>query len=119
MRAEGGAEAAASPASGNGSLAGVAVAAGVALFVLTRATGGVSLAALQAEAVPIEAALSNGRPTVVEFYADWCEVCREAAPNIADVERSLKDRLNFVMLNVDNAKARARLTQPSQLRCRP
>jgi hypothetical protein len=33
-------------------------------------------------------------------------VCRETAPNIADVERSLKDRLNFVMLNVDNAKVR-------------
>ncbi|XVF02879.1 hypothetical protein REPUB_Repub04eG0212900 [Reevesia pubescens] len=32
-------------------------------------------------------ALSNGKPTVVEFYADWCE-----------------DRVNFVMLNVDNTK---------------
>jgi thiol-disulfide isomerase/thioredoxin len=114
VRAEG--DAAASPppepsapppgASGNTALAGAAVAAGVALFVLTRATGGVSLAALQAESVPIEQALRNGRPTVVEFYADWCEVCRETAPNIADVERSLKDRLNFVMLNVDNAKVR-------------
>ncbi len=34
------------------------------------------------------------------------QVCRETAPNVMDVERSLKDRINFVMLNVDNAKAR-------------
>jgi hypothetical protein len=36
-------------------------------------------------------------------------VCRETAPNVMDVERSLKDRINFVMLNVDNAKARTRV----------
>jgi thiol-disulfide isomerase/thioredoxin len=68
--------------------------------------------------VPIEQALSNGRPTVLEFYADWCEVCRETAPNVMDVERSLKDRVNFVMLNVDNAKAR-RARAPAQRACVP
>ncbi len=94
------------PASGNGTLAGAAVAVGVALFFFSRALTGPSLAALEAEAVPIERALGNGLPTVVEFYADWCEVCRETAPNVMEVERSLKDRVNFVMLNVDNAKAR-------------
>ena len=65
--------AAAPPAGGNGgALAGGAVGFGVALFLVARLTaGGPSFAALESESVPLDAALRNGRPTVVEFYADW------------------------------------------------
>jgi hypothetical protein len=60
---------------GNTGLAGGAVAAGVALFLAVRLlTGGPSIAALEQEAVPLDVALRNGKPTVVEFYASWC-VC--------------------------------------------
>ena len=55
---------------GKGLLAGGAVGLGVALFLAARLTvGGPSFAALEAGAVPLDAALSNGRPTVLEFYA--------------------------------------------------
>ena len=47
-------------------------------------------------------ALNNGKPTLVEFYADWCEICREMAPSIIALERTKSDKLNFVMLNVEN-----------------
>ncbi|KAA3483075.1 thioredoxin-like protein HCF164, chloroplastic [Gossypium australe] len=78
--------------------------AAVGLFMSSRLDFGVSLKDLSAAAVPYEEALSNGKPTVVEFYADWCEVCRELAPDIYKVEQQYRDSVNFVMLNVDNTK---------------
>ncbi|XP_022735642.1 thioredoxin-like protein HCF164, chloroplastic [Durio zibethinus] len=78
--------------------------AAASLFLLSRIDFGVSLKDLSAVAVPYEEALSNGKPTVIEFYADWCEVCWELAPDVYKVEQQYRDHANFVMLNVDNTK---------------
>ncbi|CAK9163612.1 unnamed protein product [Ilex paraguariensis] len=88
----------------NRQIAVVSILAAVGLFASTRLDLGISLKDLSAAALPYEQALSNGKPTVVEFYADWCEVCRELAPDVYKVEQQYKDRVNFVMLNVDNTK---------------
>jgi hypothetical protein len=69
-----------STSSGGAGIAGSAVGAGVALFIVSRLlSGGASLAALESDAVPLDAALRNGRPTVVEFYASWCAASAAAA----------------------------------------
>ena len=51
-----------------------------------------------------QTALTNGRPTLIEFYADWCQVCREMAPSILELEKKSRDRLDVVLVNVDNPR---------------
>jgi len=85
-------------------LASVLVAVGLFTSGRLETLVGPGLNQLTANAIPYEEALVNGRPTVVEFYADWCEVCREMAKEVYRVEEEYKDRINFVMLNVDNSK---------------
>ncbi|BBN08345.1 hypothetical protein MPTK1_4g10810 [Marchantia polymorpha subsp. ruderalis] len=90
---------------GNQLVAVASVTIAVGLFALGRVGGATpSLPQLAAQSIPYEEALGNGRPTVVEFYADWCEVCREMAKDVFVVEQEYKDKINFVMLNVDNTK---------------
>jgi thiol-disulfide isomerase/thioredoxin len=49
-------------------------------------------------------ALTNGKPTMVEFYADWCEACRAMAPAMETMEQLHRGQLNVVLLNVDNPR---------------
>ena len=51
-----------------------------------------------------EVALSNGKPTYLEFYAEWCEICKEMAPEIKQLKKDFDSEINFVFLNVDNPK---------------
>jgi thiol-disulfide isomerase/thioredoxin len=62
------------------------------------------LEALARRSPELSVALANGRPTIVEFYADWCEACRSMAPALDGVESREHDQLNVVLLNVDNPR---------------
>ncbi len=88
----------------------VAVAIAIGIYV-GKTQAPVSLAALAERSLPLEVALSNGKPTILEFYAEWCSACQAMAPIIAELEASFNGEVNLVMLNVDNTKWLPELAQ--------
>ena len=86
-------------------LAAVAALLVVLLFWLR---GGLHPAAplerLARQSPDLTTALNNGRPTLVEFYADWCEACRTMAPAMETIEQKRRGALDVVLLNVDNPR---------------
>ncbi|HEY9761586.1 MAG TPA: thioredoxin family protein [Trichocoleus sp.] len=84
-------------------LAAVLLAIAIFLGIRTQSPTA-SLSTLAESAVPLETALTNGKPTFVEFYANWCTTCQAMAGDMASLKEAYNDRVNFVMLNVDNSK---------------
>ncbi|MCU0524151.1 MAG: thioredoxin family protein [Elainella sp. Prado103] len=83
----------------------VSVILGVAVFLgMQTGSSTGTLAALAKSATPLEIALSNHRPTLMEFYADWCTSCQAMAKDMGELKQEYGQAVNFVMLNVDNNK---------------
>lgn len=83
----------------------VAVLLSISVFLgLQTQVNGTSLTAMAESSVPLENALRSNKPSLVEFYADWCTSCQTMAGDMAALRDEYGDRINFVMLNVDNSK---------------
>ena len=83
----------------------VAIVLGIALVIGSQTSfNDQSLEAQAQAATPLEVAISNNKPTLMEFYANWCTSCQAMSTDLAKLKQEYKDKINFVMLNVDNSK---------------
>lgn len=89
----------------NFAIALVAIVLSMAVFLgLRTETAPGLLSAMAEDSVPLEVATTNGKPTLLEFYANWCTSCQAMAPDLETLKQQYGEQINFVMLNVDNSK---------------
>ncbi len=84
-------------------LVAIALSSVLALAMQTG-TVGLTLETQAKKATPIEVAVNNGKPSLIEFYANWCTSCQSMAKDLATLKQEYQNGVNFVMLNVDNSK---------------
>jgi thioredoxin 1 len=49
--------------------------------------------------------INSDKPTLMDFYADWCAPCKTMAPILGQVQSKMGKRAVLVKVNVDKNKA--------------
>lgn len=45
--------------------------------------------------------ISYEKPVLVDFYADWCQPCKQIQPVLEEIRNNLKDNIRILKVNVD------------------
>lgn len=54
--------------------------------------------------VTFEEMINDVKPTVVDFYADWCAPCKIQGPIIDELANDMGENVNVIKINVDSNK---------------
>lgn len=46
--------------------------------------------------------VSGSKPTLVDFYADWCGPCKTLSPIIQEIKNDMGEEVRVIKINVDN-----------------
>ena len=71
-------------------------------YINSSTIGGLAMMKqLATETISYQEAIVNNRPTLVEFYADWCTTCQSMSPTLKELKESYAETVNFVMVDID------------------
>ncbi|AFY70918.1 Thioredoxin domain-containing protein [Thalassoporum mexicanum PCC 7367] len=71
------------------------------IFNGSSISGLATLKQMSRQSVTYQNAIANNKPSIVEFYANWCTTCQSLAPTMQALHHKYGNQVNFVMLNVD------------------
>ena len=46
--------------------------------------------------------LQSKKPVVLDFWAEWCQPCKDLAPTVAEIAGEYEDKIKVGKLNVDD-----------------
>ncbi len=49
--------------------------------------------------------LQSDKPTVIDFWAEWCAPCRQISPIIKELADQYGDQVNIVKMDIDSSPA--------------
>lgn len=44
----------------------------------------------------------RGRPLLINFWATWCDPCREEFPDLVEIDRQYKGKIDFITISLDD-----------------
>lgn len=44
----------------------------------------------------------NGKPLLINFWATWCEPCREEFPELVEIDRDYEGKIDFLIISLDD-----------------
>lgn len=63
---------------------------------------GTALIARTVGIMSLERGMEESKPTVIDFYAAWCQPCKLQKPALDKAKAEYGDKVNFLMVNVDD-----------------
>ncbi|MGK7924267.1 MAG: thioredoxin domain-containing protein [Spirulina sp.] len=76
--------------------------ANAGLFSSSSLAGLVTMKKMAEHSIPYDRAMNDDRPTVLEFYANWCTTCQGMALTMEKLEAEYEETVDLVMLDIDD-----------------